>query len=216
MKSDVELQRDVMDELEWEPSVTHAGIGVSVSNGVVTLSGHLPSYAQKLAAEKAAGRVTGVKAVVEKIEVKLPSYSLRDDEAIARTAVSSLTWHPMVPDGIHVSVENGRVTLRGTVEWAYQREAAARAVSEVEGVILICNEITIEEKIVPNDIKDRIEKALKRAAEREAKRIHVNVVDHKVVLSGTVRSLAELNTVRGVAWGAPGVTSVDANLTVTY
>lgn len=214
MKKDAALQKDIMTALEREPSIVHTNIGVSVSNGVVMLSGHVPSYAQKEAAEKAASRVAGVKTVVENLDVTLASSLIRDDDDIARSAANALRCNGLIPDGVSLSVEDGRVTLRGDVDWAYQREVAARCVNDVEGVIWVRNDIRIKEDILPANIKTKIEEALKHAAEQEAKKITVDVSDHKVILSGTVRSLADLDAVKGVAWSAPGVTCVECQLRV--
>jgi osmotically-inducible protein OsmY len=213
MKTDAQIQTDVMLELKWDASVTHEHIGVAVLDGVVTLSGTVPSYIEKSAAEKAAQRVAGVKAVVEKIEVKLPGSLQRDDHDIARAIIDQFRWHSQVPDDlVKVSVENGWVELTGEVEWDFQRRAAADAVRGLMGVKGIANKIAIKPKAVqPYVIKDNIEEALKRAAEREANRISVEVRGTRVVLSGNVRSFAEWRAVKGAAWSAPGVTSVDDN-----
>ena len=213
MKTDSQIQADVIRELDWDPSVTHEHIGVAVTDGIVTLSGTVPSYIEKTAAEKASQRVAGVKAVVEKIEVKLPGSLHRDDQDIARTIVDQFRWHSQVPDDlVKASVENGWVGLNGEVEWDFQRSAAEEAVRGLMGVKGISNKITIKPKVVqPSEIKDKIEDALKRAAEREANRIAVQVRGTRVILSGKVRSFAELRDVRGAAFSAPGVTSVDDN-----
>ena len=214
MKSDAQIQTDVMQELEWDPSVTHEHIGVAVSDGIVTLSGIVPSYIEKSSAEKAAQRVGGVKAVVEKIEVQVPGSYHRNDQDIAKAVIDQFRWHTQVPDDlVKASVENGWVELTGEVEWDYQRSAAENAVRGLTGVKTISNKITIRPKVVvqPSDIKVKIEGALTRAAEREANRIAVEVRGTRVILSGKVRSFAELRDVRGAAWSAPGVTSVDDN-----
>ena len=213
MKTDAQIQADVIRELDWDPSVTHEHIGVAVTDGIVTLSGTVPSYIEKTAAEKASQRVAGVKAVVEKIEVKLPGSLHRDDQDIARTIVDQFRWHSQVPDDlVKASVENGWVDLNGEVEWDFQRSAAEEAVRGLLGVKGITNKISIRPKAVqPSDIKDKIEDALKRAAEREANRIAVQVRGTRVILSGKVRSFAELRDVRGAVFSAPGVTSVDDN-----
>ena len=213
MKSDAQIQTDVMQELKWDPSVTHEHIGVAVSDGIVTLSGIVPSYIEKSSAEKAAQRVAGVKAVVEKIEVQVPGSYHRDDQDIAKAIIDQFRWHTQVPDDlVKASVENGWVELTGEAEWDYQRSAAENAVRGLMGVKAITNKITIRAKVAqPFEIKDKIEEALKRAAEREANRIAVEVRGTRVILSGKVRSFAELRDVRGAAWSAPGVTSVDDN-----
>jgi osmotically-inducible protein OsmY len=211
MKTDAHIQTDVMQELKWDPSVTHEHIGVAVSDGIVTLSGIVPSYIEKSAAEKAAERVEGVKAVVEKIEVKIPGSFHKDDEDIAKAIITQLRWHTQVPDElVKASVEKGWVELAGEVEWEFQRRAAERVVRGLSGVRGITNKITINARAVqPSSIKEKIEQALKRAAEREARHIEIQVQGSRVFLTGKVRSFAELRDVRGAAWSAPGVTYVD-------
>ena len=163
--TDAELQRDVLDELEWEPSVDAAHIGVSVKDGVVTLTGHVSSYAEKYAAERAAKRVHGVKAVANEIDVKLPGSSRRTDEDIAEAAVSALKSHLSVPaDRIKVTVRNGLVTLEGEVEWQYQKIAAENAVRYLAGVTGVSNLITVKPRVSPSELKSKIEDALKRSA----------------------------------------------------
>ena len=214
MKTDSQIQADVMQELKWDPSVTHEHIGVAVSDAVVTLSGTVPTYIEKSAAEKAAQRVAGVKAVVEKIEVKLPGSYKRDDEDIAKAIVSQFKWSVQVPDElVKAKVENGWVSLKGEVEWNFQRTAAEKCVRGLTGVKGVTNDITIKEKRVqPETIKQRIEEALKREAEREARRIAVEVRGSRVILSGNVHSFREMQDARGAAFSAPGVTSVENNL----
>jgi osmotically-inducible protein OsmY len=200
-----------MRELQWAPSVTHEHIGVAVTGGIVTLSGTVPSFIEKSEAEKAAQRVAGVKAVVEKIEVKLPGSLHGDDQEIARKVIEQLRWHAQVPDHlVKASVENGWVDLTGEVDWAYERYAAEDAIRGLMGIKGISNRITIKVKVgEPGEIKAKIEAALKRAAEREADRITVRVQGSRVILSGKVRSFAELRDVKGAAFSAPGVMSVD-------
>lgn len=214
MKSDAQIQTDVLEQLKWEPSVTHANIGVAVSDGVVTLSGYVPCFYEKSTAEKTAESVSGVKAVVDKIEVKLPGAFTRNDEDIAKAAVNAVKWDARLPDDLKITVEKGVVTLKGEVEWEYQREAATNLVQTLNGVKAVCNEMTIKRKIKPDNIRKIIQDALLRAAEREAKDIKVDVKGHTVVLSGRVRSLSELSTVRGIVWAAPGVATVESHLTV--
>lgn len=216
MKTDSQLQIEVMHELKWDPSVTHEHIGVAVSDGIVTLSGTVPTYIEKSAAEKAAQRVFGVNAVVEKIEVKLPGSFVRGDEEIAKAIVNQFKWNAQVPEQlVKASVEDGWVDLSGEVEWDYQRTAAEKCARGLTGVIGVLNHITIKEKKVqPEIVKEKIEEALKRKAAREARNISVNVNGSKVILSGNVSSFSELQDVRSAAWSAPGVTSVENNLHV--
>jgi osmotically-inducible protein OsmY len=211
MKSDAQIQTDVMQELKWDPSVTHEHIGVAVSDGIVALSGTVPNYIEKSAAEKAAQRVAGVKAVVEKIEVKVPGSFRKDDEDIAKAIIDQFRWHAQVPDElVKTSVEKGWVELTGEVEWEYQRRAAEKVVRGLTGVRGLTNKVTIKARVAqPTEIKNTIEQALKRAAEREAEHLTIEVRGSRVLLSGKVRSFAELRNVRGAAWSAPGVTSVD-------
>lgn len=216
MKTDAQIQTDVMQELKWDPSVTHEHIGVAVNDGIVSLSGSVPSYIEKSAAERCAQRVAGVKAVVEKIEVKLPGTYKRDDQEIAKAIVSQLKWSVQVPaEAVKASVENGWVDLTGEVEWEYQRAAAESSIRGLTGVRGVVNNISIKAKSVqPETIRQKIEEALKREAEREARRIAVEVRGSKVTLSGDVRSFAEMQDAKWAAWSSPGVTNVENNLHV--
>jgi len=214
MKSDLLLRKDIVDELSFDPSVSSENIAVSVKDGVVTLSGIVPGYADKYAAEKAAFRVSGVKAVAEEIEVKLPGASVRTDEEIAKAAADAIQWNVRIPPTVKISVEDGVVILRGEVDWQYQRDAASSTVGYLTGVRQVKNHLAIHQRSQPADIKQRIEQALVRSAEADAKQIHVTTRDGKVVLSGKVRSQAELQDAKWAAWAAPGVTNVESNLAI--
>lgn len=216
MKTDALIQKDVMEELKWDPSINHEHIGVSVSDGIVTLSGAVPSFIEKYNADKAAQRVLGVKAIVEKIEVKLPGSLIRDDHELAKAIVDQFQWSALIPshNKIMAKVSNGWVTLSGEVVWEYQRKAAEKLVRALNGVKFITNNIILKPKLEASDLKEKIEKALMRATERESRQIDVNVHGRHVTLSGMVRSFAEMKAVEGAAWGAPGVNEVLNNLKV--
>jgi VCBS repeat-containing protein len=209
MKNDEQLKSDVEQELRWEPSVCAEQIGISVKNGVVELDGHVDSYYEKWAAERAAMRVSNAKAVASEIKVELPSSATRTDEDIARTAMNHLEWNSSVPNTVKVQVTEGCVMLKGTTEWQYQREEAERAVRALKGVKWVSNEITVTPKLRAVDVKVKIENALKRNAETDAKHITVETSDGNVTLRGYVSSWSEREEAEHAAWAAPGVTKVD-------
>jgi len=213
--TDLELKKSVESELTWEPSVNAAEIGVAAKNGIVTLTGHIQSYWQKIAAERAAARVSGVKAVVNELEIRLPTSSERTDEDIARAAVNALDWSISVPaDRIKVKVSKGWVTLEGTVEWQYQKAAAEKAVRDLVGVNGVVNLVEVKPRASTVEVKAAIEAALKRSAEVDASRIQVEADGDKVILRGTVRSWFEREEAERAAWRAPGVRSVDNRITI--
>jgi osmotically-inducible protein OsmY len=212
---DAQLQQDVQNELNWDPSIRAEEIGVAVKDGVVTLSGMVRTYAEKLAAEKAAKRVLGVKAVAEDIEVKVTSSMKRNDTEIARAAVDALTWNVEVPhERIKLKVEDGWVTLEGEADWEYQRSAAVRAVANLLGVRGVTNLMTLKRKLETVEIKHRLTDAFKRNAELEAQSIRVEASDGRVVLRGKVHSWQQHDEATRVVWSAPGVMDVEDHLTV--
>jgi osmotically-inducible protein OsmY len=215
MKSDFQIQKDVMEELSWDPSVSKAGLGVAVKDGVVTLSGQVESYAQKLAAERDAKKISGVRAVAEDILVGMSPTFKRTDAEIAKAVLDALLWHSFViEDKIKIKVEDGIVTLEGEVEWEYQRNSAQIAIQDLTGVKSVRNLILIKPKVVAADISDKITKAFERSATVDARNIKVEVIGTEVFLSGTVRSFTEKQNAADAAWNAPGVSNVRNNLKV--
>lgn len=216
MKTDSQLKQDVLDELKWEPSVNEAHIGVTVHDGVVTLTGHVPAYAEKCGAEAAAKRVYGVRGVADELDVKLPGISKRTDEDIARACVGALKSNYLIPfERIKVLVNNGRVTLEGQVDFQFQSDAALHAVRHLGGVVFVSNNIKLKPQVSAGNVKHLIEAAFQRSAEIDARRIVVEAIDGKVILSGSVRSWAERNEAQQAAWAAPGVTVIENRLAVT-
>jgi len=218
MKTDMQLQRDVIEELAWQPNIREAEIGVAVKSGVVTLSGFVDSYAQKYAAARAAERVHNVRAVADDLSVKLPKSFMRSDTDIAHAAVSALKWDVEVPDTrVQLLVDDGWVSLDGAVDWQFQRTAAEKAVRYLTGVKGVINRITVQQPSVSAyEVNQRIEEALKRSAVTEADRISVEARNGKVVLRGTVRSWAEREDAERAAWAAPGVCEVDDEIAVAF
>lgn len=209
MKIDAQLKKDVTAELEWDPSINASHVGVAADNGVVTLTGHLSTFAEKYAIERAVQRVEGVKAIAVELDVKLEPGHKRSDSEIATAVESGLLWHALVPaERLQVKVEKGWVTLKGEVDWEYQRQSAEKAVRNLTGVVGVSNSITLKPSVTPARVADRIREAMARHAEREAKHIEVMVSGSAVTLRGAVDSWAERNAAFGAAWSAPGVLSV--------
>jgi osmotically-inducible protein OsmY len=209
------LRQIVIDELDFEPSIDAANIGVAVENGVVTLTGHVGSYAEKRVAERAVQRVRGVRAIAEEIAVRCPSDKKTADDQIADRAVRILDWYAQIPKGnLKVKVRNGRITLAGNVSWQYQRAAAESAVRRLSGVTGVTNLIEIIPQVQVADIKEKIFDALKRSAELEADAIRITVVDDTVILEGKVSLWYEREIAKRAAWSAPGVRAVEDRLTL--
>jgi len=211
--TDQEIQTDVMAELRWDPSVPATEIGVVVKDGVVTLTGTVDTYMKKWRAEEVAHRVNGVIAVANEIQVR--SIGERTDSDIAAAALHALSWNSTIPQGkVHVTVDKGWITLKGDVEWQYQRQEAERVVRRLLGVKGVSNLITVKPAATPADLKRKIEDALVRNAQVDAERITVEVQGSKAVLKGKVRSWAEREEAERVAWLAPGITSVDNQISL--
>jgi osmotically-inducible protein OsmY len=214
--TDAELRQDVINALAFEPSIDGAHIGVAADGGIVTLTGHVASYAEKLAAEAVTRRVRGVRAIAQEIEVRYPDHKRTADDEIAARAVKILAWTSAVPgDAVSVTVAKGWVTLTGEVSWQYEKEAAEDAVHKLSGVMGVINRIVVKPAVAACDVKEKIEAALTRHAQIEAEAIRVSVFDgSKVLLDGIVDSLDAREAAEKAAWSVVGVQSVDDQLTV--
>ena len=217
MKTDSELQQDVIAELHWEPAIQATRIGVEVKDGVVTLAGEVSSYAEKCKAERAAQRVSGVNALAVGLRVKLSGLGRRTDADIARSVETGLEWSTSVPtEAVRVLVEGGWVTLTGDVDWQFQKLAATDAVRYVLGVTGVSNQLAIKPKVSLSAVRGDIEAALKRSASADANEISVAMRGAEVTLTGTVHSWAERETANTSAWGMPEVLSVLDRMTLSY
>jgi osmotically-inducible protein OsmY len=215
MKTDAQLKKDVTSELEWDPSIDATNVGVAVKGGVVTLTGHLDTYGEKFAIERALQRVGGVRAIALELDVKLAPGHQHSDAEIAAAVETAFKWHVLIPvDQLRVQVEKGWVTVTGEVEWDYQRRAAEKAVRPLTGVIGVTNSVTLRQRIAPANIANRIRDALTRQAAQEAAQIEVKVSGTTATLRGSVRSWGERSAAQGATWSAPGIVNVVNELEV--
>jgi osmotically-inducible protein OsmY len=213
--TDRQLQQNVLSALDWDPSIDATDIGVTVDGGVVTLRGDVKTFAEKAAAERVTLHVYGVKAVANDVNVRAVGDGKRTDADVAAAAANALRWAAMVPkDRVTVTVTHGVVTLKGEVNWHFQREAATKAVRDLYGVLGVSNLITLKPHVKESDVQVKIEEALRRSAEIDARRINVRAMDGKVILSGNVRSASERREAGLAAWSAPGVRDVENNVVV--
>ena len=215
MKTDSQLQRDVMDELVWDPSIDHAHIGVAAKGGVVTLSGFVSNYAQKMTAEHAAERVQGVQGIAEELKVRFSSDPKTSDEEIARRVLDVFAWDVTIPKNkLTVKVEKGYVTLTGALDWNYQKEAARKAAGKITGVMGVNNRIELSNAAVVDDVRERIMAAFKRSATADASALRVTADGRTIKLSGNVHGRHERQVAESTAWAAPGVFFVEDDLVV--
>jgi osmotically-inducible protein OsmY len=215
MKTDAQLKKDVTAELAWDPAVNASAVGVAVKDGVVTLTGHLETFAEKAAVERALRRVAGVRAIALELDIRLAPDHRRSDTDIANAAEYALRWNSVVAiDKIRLIVDKGWITLQGEVDWDFQRRSVEKAIRPLMGVVGISNEITLKPCAVPGDVTRRIGDALARQAEREAKHLDVRVEGSTVTLRGKVHSWQERDAAQGAAWAAPGVRTVINELTI--
>jgi osmotically-inducible protein OsmY len=212
--ADSTIRKDVVDELEFDPMIDATGIGVATKDGVVTLTGHVPTYMQRLHAEQAAARVKGVRGVAVELEVRLSSGEKRQDDEIAARALKIIAWMANANDAIQVVVDKGWVKLSGVVEWNYQKQEAERAVRRLSGVLGVTNDIKVHPRVTAQDIRERIAKALRRNADLESAGIKVEVKDSTVTLKGSVKAWRDRRVAENAAWAGPGVTQVRDELTL--
>jgi osmotically-inducible protein OsmY len=215
--TDKQLKQEILDELDFEPSVDAAAIGVAVDDGIVTLSGHVSSYAQKIAAEHAVRRVRGVRAIAQEIEIRVPFQKKTADDEIAKRVADILRWDIMLPDdAVQLTVQGGWVTLKGQVEWQYQKEVAEADVHKLSGVVGVNNQLTLKPRVQVPDLKQKIENALKRSAATKVSDIRVTVHEGgRITLEGSVHTWYERQAAKTAAWSAPGVQSVEDRLTLS-
>lgn len=213
--SDLSLRKNILDELEFRPDINPANVGVAVENGVVTLTGHVSTYVQKNAIDRAVAAVKGVRAIAEEIEVRPTSQNRVTGDMIAARAANIISWTANVPEGsIKIKVQAGWITLEGQVDWQYERESILRAIHKLSGVVGVTNILTLRPRLDVVDVKRRIEEALQRSAQVDAKQIRVNVEGDVVKLEGTIHVLHERDIVARAAWAVPGVRKVEDHLMV--
>ncbi|WP_221393542.1 BON domain-containing protein [Dyadobacter sp. NIV53] len=215
MKTDIQIQQDVMEQIKWQSLLNAAEIGVSVKDGIVTLSGHVDTYAKKTAAEKAAKKVKGVKAIAEEICVGISTSDKKNDGEIAEAVANALKWNSAVKDEkIKIKVEDGFVTLTGEVEWDIERTNATDAIKNLTGVVMVFNLVTIKPKPLAENVSQKIQAAFARHASIDASKIKVEIVGNKAILTGYVRSFVESEDAEAAAWAAPGVNAVENKLEI--
>ncbi|MBB3388294.1 osmotically-inducible protein OsmY [Rhizobium sp. BK275] len=213
--NDLSLRQHILDELEFDPRVNAAEIGVIVEKGIVTLTGHVGNYAERESAERVVSRVKGVRGIAQEIEVRIFGAAVTDDDDIAARAVKMLDWDVCVPkDAVQVRVFKGWITLTGKVEWQYQKDAAYASVKSLAGVVGVSNLIEIKPKLSATDVKKRIEDAFERDAEIESNHISVDVQGRKVILSGKVATWSQRRAAERAAWSAPGISTLEDRLTI--